>query len=88
MRKNTISGDKPLWESSEILTAAAEIDAITYVRVSWVFMQVLMSSTPVLQSRCPSLVISLDFGGTDTSSISDLAVVAPSINEPPRKHTR
>jgi hypothetical protein len=61
---------------------------VPYVAVSWVSMQVLISSVPSFQSRWPDLVSSLARGGVDTRETIDSVVVAPSIREPPRKQTR
>ena len=59
-----------------------------YVAVSWVSMQVLISSVPSFQSFWPDSVSSLAKGGVDTDETRLFVVIAPSIREPPRKQTR
>jgi hypothetical protein len=65
-----------------------DTENVPYVAVSWVSMQVLISSVPRFQSFWPDSVNSLARGGVDTSETIDSIVVAPSIREPPRKQTR
>lgn len=49
--------------------------------------QASMSASPSFQSACASSESSVRSGGTDTWPLVPV-VVAPSINEPPRKQTR
>lgn len=60
----------------------------TYVAVSWVLMQVSMSSAPVFQSRRPCSWSSCRCGGIDEVPETVPAVAAPSMSEPPKKQTK
>jgi hypothetical protein len=58
------------------------------VAVSCVSIQVFTRSTPVFQSLFPVSESSPTGGGTETGWTRGPVLVAPSISEPPRKHTR
>ena len=51
-------------------------------------MHVCTRPTPLIQSRLPTLVSSLARGGIDTVGPVVPVVTAPSMREPPKKHTR